>query len=169
MKTIKRERHYDCLKNQTIFTVTMAKKVWSIHCDDFDFHVSSTSGEYATRKEAEKHMLEDIEWARRMGDNKYYGLIQRDKIIIKNFIQNEEKAIKRQMARRPEKDFYEKNLLGVRVSWDGAIIATVKGTFFELDEYAYKELWGGDSFIFRDADGDIQRYKSVPKVMVEGF
>ena len=168
MKTIKKEKRYDFLKEQTVITVTMAKKVWSIHCDDYDFHVSHTSGEYVSRKEAEKRMLEDIEWARRMGDNKYYGLIQRDKIIVKNFVQDEEKAVRRKMARRP-KDFYEAELLGVQISWDGAIVAKVKGTFDELDDYALDNLYGGDSFIFRDANGDIQRYRSVPKTMVEGF
>ena len=143
--------------------VTMAKKVWAIHVDDHDFHVSRTYGEYASREKAERVMHEDEAYAYRMGDAKFHYVVQEEIYITKTYVIDSLKRAKRAVARRTP-DFCEKMLLGVLISWDGTILETKKGTFYDLDYYGM-DVWGGDTFIFRDADGEIHRYKSVRKAL----
>ena len=171
MKTLKKEivTKYGCYDFQQEVVVTMAKKVWSIHEDDHDFHVSHEFGEYKTRKQALKSMQADEEWARRMGDNKYFRVVQTEKIIVKRFKIDLAKRTQRaiNLRKQTEKDYSTAKCGGVWYSWDGTIIDFVYGNINELMEFG-ENIYGGHSFVFKDIYGDIYRYKSVLKIQAEG-
>lgn len=56
---------------------------YGIHTDDHDFHVSYFDA-YDSKAEAEAAKVEREEWARKMGDNKYFYITTRE-IVVRRF------------------------------------------------------------------------------------
>ncbi len=81
---------------------------YGVHTDDYDFHISYFTA-YDSKSEAEAAKVKDEQWARKMGDNKYFYVTSRETIVRRFFdIDMKKRAARAQLKRRSyEEDFLD--------------------------------------------------------------
>lgn len=79
---------------------------YGVHTDDYDFHVNYFTS-YNSKAEAEAAKIKDEQWARRMGDNKYFYVTSRDTVVRRFFDIDMKKRAARAQLKGNDTDFLD--------------------------------------------------------------
>lgn len=77
-----------------------------VHTDDYDFHIKYSTA-YDSKAEAEAAKAKDEQWARKMGDNKYFYVTSRDTIVRRFFDIDMKKRSFRAQLKGNDTDFLD--------------------------------------------------------------
>lgn len=79
---------------------------YGVHTDDHDFHVSYFDA-YDSKAEAEAAKVKDEQWARKMGDNKYFYVTSRETVVRRFFDIDMKKRNARAQLKGNDTDFID--------------------------------------------------------------
>lgn len=79
---------------------------YGVYTDDYDFHINYFTA-YDSKAEAEAAKAKDEQWARKMGDNKYFYVTSRDTVVRRFFDIDMKKRSARAQLKENDTDFLD--------------------------------------------------------------